>query len=340
VTGQQYGTIFSYKYHSPDEWSRHILGLTSPSDVGGCAVDVDNDGWIDFVTGGAWYRNSRSIDKPFERIVFDENLTAVHDLLAADLDGDGKLEIITMSDQNSLRFYKIPPDPTRAWIRCDIGPAVHAGVSVGDINGNGYLDIVRTDLWYENVKGDGSIWRTHHIGFNTSPPEDFQPYFAFYATHNHVCDMNSNKVNDIVFIDNEIPGGKVWWMENVCGDGTLWKRHEIYTPGTHEPRRGAYHSFYVGDLDGDGDYEVFSCEMEGAPGDSPPKYYIWENIDGKGNVWKEHVILDINLGGHATVIGDVTGNGKLDFISKPWQASPQNAVKGNTFVIILENISI
>ena len=115
VTGQQYGTIFYYKYQAPDQWRRHILGYKSFSDVGGCAMDVDGNGWIDFVTGGAWYRNSRDPNKPFDRIVFDPNLTAVHDLLAADLDGDGRLEIISMADQNNLRFYKIPPDPKQAW---------------------------------------------------------------------------------------------------------------------------------------------------------------------------------------------------------------------------------
>ena len=62
--GQQYGTIYWYKMHSPERWTRHVLGLDSPSDVGGCVMDVDGDGWIDFVAGGAWYRNSRSPDVP------------------------------------------------------------------------------------------------------------------------------------------------------------------------------------------------------------------------------------------------------------------------------------
>ena len=53
----------------------------------------------------------------------------------------------------------------------------------------------------------------------------------------------------------------------------------------------------------------------------------------------EHVILDINLGGHATVVGDVPGNGRLDMMSKPWQASEKNAVAGKIFVLFLENVS-
>jgi hypothetical protein len=72
-------------------------------------------------------------------------------------------------------------------------------------------------------------------------------------------------------------------------------------------------------------------------GTSPPRYYIWENVDGKGYQWKEHVIFDANLGGHATVVGDVTGNGLPDIISKPWAAVENNAVGGKTFVVFLEN---
>lgn len=340
ITGQQYGAIFYYKYHQPDRWSRQVLGLDSPSDVGGAAIDVDGDGWIDFVTGGGWYRNPGSPGRPFERFVFDPHLSAVHDVVAADLDGDGQLEIITMSDQNNLRWYKIPADPTQIWPVTHIGPSVHAGVSVGDVNGSGSLDIVRTNVWFENVKGDGSEWIVHHIGFNSPPPDDFQPYFAFDATHNVVCDMNANGKNDIVFLDNEIPGGRIWWMENVKGDGSDWQRHEIFAPSADQPRRGAYHSLYVGDLDGDGDIDIFTCEMEGVPGDAPPRYYIFENLDGSGAVWREHVILDNNLGGHAAVVGDVTGNGLPDIISKPWQPRKDNALGGKGFVIFLENLGL
>jgi len=343
VVGQNSANIFWYKYHAPDKWSRHLLGKNSPSDVGGCAFDVDGDGYIDFVAGGAWYRNSRDPDKVWERLVFDADLTAVHDVVAADLDGSGKLGVITMSDRGNLRWYKIPADPAQPWIRHDIGAPVHAGASVGDVNGNGHLDVVRTNVWFENVKGDGTEWVENPIAPNTPPPPDFQPYFAFDATYSVVCDMNGNGKNDIVFTDAEIPGGTLWWMENVHGNGMAWRRHEIAGGFTEvdgqKARRGAYHSLYVGDLDGDGDFDVFSCEMEGVGGERPPRYYIWENLDGKGGAWQEHVILDVNLGGHAAVVGDVTGNGLLDIISKPWNAQSSNALGGKTFILFLENVS-
>ncbi|MEO0708799.1 MAG: VCBS repeat-containing protein [Cyanobacteria bacterium J06649_5] len=350
VMGQQYGNIYWYKRNANNRWTRYLLGRNSPSDVGACAFDVDGDGWVDFVTGGAWYQNPRIPGKPFKRHVFDRRLKAVHDLVAADIDGDGQLEVLTMSDKNNLRWYKIPADPTQRWEKHDIGTSVHAGLCVGDIDGDGDLDIVRSNVWLENVNGNGSEWIWHPIGPSSMPPADFCPPFAYNATRSQVCDVNQDGNNDIVFTDAEIPGGSVWWMENIDGKGLTWKRHEIYTPPkstnadtstpneAKEDRRGAYHSLYVGDLDGDGDWDVFSCEMEIVRGERAPRFYIWENVDGKGMHWKEHVVLDINLGGHETVIGDITGNGTLDMLTKPWRAHQENALQGKMYVMFLENV--
>jgi len=338
IVGRQYGDIYWYKYHAPDRWSRHLLGKNSPSDVGGCAIDVDGDGHIDFVAGGAWYRNSQDPDRPFERIVFDPELKAAHDVVAADIDGDGQPEIITMSDRNSLRWYKIPDDPTKLWPQHEIGPPVHAGASAGDVDGDGNMDVVRTDIWFQNVNGDGTGWIQHPIGPNTPPPPDFRPSFAFDATCSVVCDMNGDGKNDIVFTDAEIPGGKVWWMENLDGRGLSWKRHEV--PNGDDVRRGAYHCLHVGDLDGDGDFDIITCEMEAVGGDRNPRWYIWENLDGKGGQWQEHVILDVNLGGHEIVVGDITGNGLPDIVGKPWRPRKENALEGRMFIVFLENISV
>ena len=335
ILGRRFGEIYWYKFHSPDRWSKHMLGEYSASDVGGCVMDVDEDGYLDFVTGGVWYRNSRDPEKPFERIVFDPKLDGVHDIIAADIDGDGKQEIITMSDRNNLRWYKIPDDPTKPWIRYDIGPSVHAGIAAGDIDGDGDLDIVRSDVWFENVKGDGTKWVMHRIPIKPVQPPPDMP-FAINATKCVVCDVNKDGFNDIVYTDAEAPGGRVWWMENVDGKGGKWKEYEIY-PGTE--RRGAFHSLYVGDFDGDADVDVLSCEMEHVIGDNPPRWYIWENVDGFGKEWKEHVILNANLGGHEIVVGDITGNGLLDIIGKPWAPRKENALEGKMFVVFLENQS-
>ena len=137
----------------PDRWTRHIVGQDSPSDVGCIALDVTGDGRLDLIAGGVWYRNSGDYSQPFERYVFDASLEAVHDIVAADIDGDGVPEIITMSDKNDLRWYKISENTSDPWPHRVIGPAVHAGVAVGDLDGDGDLDIVRTNVWFEKCQG-------------------------------------------------------------------------------------------------------------------------------------------------------------------------------------------
>jgi hypothetical protein len=332
ITGQSGGDIFWYRMIDPGRWERHLLGQKSPSEVGGVAIDVDGDGWVDFVAGGAWYRNPRSPrSKPFEKIVFDKDLQVVHDVAAADLDGDGLVEIITMSDRNNLRWYKIPRDPTQPWLRHDIGPAVHAGVAVGDIDGDGDLDIVRSNIWYENADGKGTKWIEHrNIPFG-APKGPFP-----LATRCVVCDINRDGKMDLVMTENEIRNGRIAWIENLDGKGLQWKVHEL--AAADKSARGAYHSLAVADFDQDGDLDIFTCEMEGIRGDRPPRWFIWENVDGRGTHFVERVILDVGLGGHEAVVGDVDGDGDLDICSKTWNPRPDNRNGGRMHVDFLENL--
>ena len=128
ITGRSRGEILWYRHGVARSLDAHRLGDQSPSDVGGAALDVDGDGWVDFVAGGAWYRNTgRPRTEPFERIVFDPDLAPSTTVLA-DVDGDGRPDVLTMSDKNNLRWYRIAADPRQPWQRHDIGPSVHAGI--------------------------------------------------------------------------------------------------------------------------------------------------------------------------------------------------------------------
>src|SRR5512146_3268055 len=57
VVGERARTWW-FEYAGRDQWIPHDLGQGARTDVGGTAFDVDGDGWIDQVTGTAWYRNT------------------------------------------------------------------------------------------------------------------------------------------------------------------------------------------------------------------------------------------------------------------------------------------
>lgn len=324
-------SVYWFEFQAADKWVRHVLGIEHPSDVGGTAFDVDGDGWVDHVTGGVWYRNTgKPRQEQFERIVFDPALNGVHDIVAADLDLDARLDVITMSDKNNLRWYRIPGDPKQPWKRHDIGAAVHAGVAVGDIDGDGDLDIARSNLWFENSGSGGVHWVEHPIPFGNPN----KPYPL--STRCVIADIDRDGRNDLVMTENEIRGGKIAWLQNMDGKGREWRVSELRASDTAP--RGAYHSLAVADFDRDGDLDVFTVEMEAIAGANPPRWYIWVNEDGRGQNFVERVILDAGLGGHEAVVGDVDADGDLDICSKLWRPRKDNANRGRNHADFLENV--
>ncbi|SDM70855.1 FG-GAP repeat domain-containing protein [Kriegella aquimaris] len=349
--------IYIYKFHEPGHWSKYIVGENPPTDAGGTVLDVNGDGLPDYVVGAAWYQNSGDLNIPYERIIFDEEIVkgGIHDQVVSDVNGDGRMDVITMSDKNTLRWYDIPNNPRDPWVRHDIGAPVHGGVApkgFGDLDGDGDTDVVRTDVWFENVNGKGTKWKQHDLGPFMPLPEN-EPGFAANAARSWVDDINKDGRLDVVQTVEEMRGGRIWWMENLGADkkGIIqWYRHEI---AGADRIMGGLHSLGVADFTGDGIPDVITAEQDwqrarpGANGEENPRYFLYENL-GVGPSWsnnpkvewKEHIIADANLGGHEIVFGDVTGDGMLDIIGKPWSPSDNNALGGKAFVIFLENKSV
>ncbi len=315
VVGCSHGDVWWFQYKGPDNWVRHKIGGGAGTDVGGVAMDVDGDGWIDQVSGSTWYRNpGNPAGKEFIKYS-NGAINNCHDCVAADIDGDGKLEVVMMQDTAGLYWYKIPKDPTGLWEAHYVGPAVHAGISphgVGDIDGDGDLDIVRSTGWYENVDGKGTRWKWHG-----NIPGGHGGRFKD-ATRVWIVDLNKDGHNDVVMTDcdTELGPRRVHWFENKDGKGGVWERHEIATD------KGDLHTLAVADFNNDGYPDVFSGEgpLGGTGPGGKRRWFIWENLDGKGGAWKEHIILE-GPECHEGVAGDVDGDGAIDICSKAWNGN-------------------
>src|SRR5262245_29677324 len=221
--------LYWFEFQAPDRWVQHGIGTNYLSDVGLAPLDVDGDGWIDFVCSGVWYRNpGRPREQPFERHLFDENAAGAHDIVIADIDGDGKPDVVMMGDErtklNALCWYSIPSNPTEPWTRHPIGPPVHGAITPGgvaDLDGDGDLDVVRADTWFENVDGKGRRWVAH----SNIPMGRKGPFGVCVRTA--VVDLDGDGKAEIVIADADITESKLVVLKNADGKGGRWEKISV-----------------------------------------------------------------------------------------------------------------
>lgn len=322
IAGCNGGTIWWFEYKGPDNWVRHTLGQKVLTEVGGTAFDMDGDGWVDQVSGATWFRNTRQ-PRQQEFIRYPNGaITKAHDNVAADIDGDGKLDVLAMSDRSALYWYKIPDDPTKKWKGRKISEAVHGGIDpagVADIDGDGDNDVVRSNVWFENTDGKGTKW-AEHKNIDFGQPKARYPLM----TKTWVVDLDKDGDNDVVQAEGDCVSGRVAWHENTDGRGRIWTRQIIAPKADSTGHDGTalraagqdFHSLAVADFDNDGDLDVFSGS--GPLTKNPThKWFIWENLDNKGRRWKEHMIFS-GKRCHEAKAADVDRDGDIDICSKPW----------------------
>jgi len=309
IVGSSVGTLWWFEYQGEDRWVKHLLGENAFTDKGGVAFDVDGDGWVDQVSGGTWYRNSGNPrENVFQR--YENGAIYAYDNIAGDINGDGKPELFSLSEQEGLYCYTIPEIQSKKWKKLMIGEGINGGIwpnGIADIDGDKDMDIVRSNVWYENESGDGSKWTIHRtISFVRNSGK--------YANSSRIMVLDFDKDGDIDLIQAESnnPSGKIAWHANKDGKGISWFTHKI----DYETNQDL-HSLCVADFDNDGDLDVFSG---GGPmtGDLTKRCFIWENLGGQGEEWTRHEILT-EIECVDAVAGDVDGDGDVDICAKPWK---------------------
>ena len=163
----------------------------------------------------------------------------------------------------------------------------YESAGVVDVDGNGTLDILSGDFWYENEGTAQPTFRKRHLIGHQKREDQYYDDFSTIP-----FDVNADGRPDI--ITGGWFSGRMRWLENVPkGD---WPIHEIANVGNVETTR-------AWDIDGDGKLEI--CPNN--PG--KPLVYLKYQPDHTYKVVTVH-----STQGHGLGFGDIDGDGRGDFI--------------------------
>lgn len=195
------------------------------------SYDFNGDGWQDILTGpstGTVFINPQGESRRWERYAVLPGIQSEITLFK-DVNGDGKPELIYASGGQMCYANPNPGDATKPWVHHPIserGTSLAHGVGTGDINGDGQIDIIGANGWWEQPTDFSSteLWTYH--------PEAFGRY-AHRASNvggstMGVYDVNGDKLNDVVTALNAHGFGLAWFEQKRDASGKIsFVRHMI-----------------------------------------------------------------------------------------------------------------
>lgn len=330
ATGGKGGGIYRLFDYLPAQgvWRSETISDAYSPNVGAATLDTDGDGVPEIVCGEWGERLLHFTRRPegWTCTIVGDNLNDPHDVLAGDMNGDGRDEVVVREKDGRLLVWH--PTAAGPWRRQLIASDLPGdGTALAAIARPGVLDLVTNAGWFENVHGDGSAWVHHPL---VPDHLDWHPESRLV-----VADLDGNGRPNVVLSESEIGPARLLLLSPEALDRP-WRPQLLI-----DRDRPAYalHSLQVADLDGDGKTEIFTAEMENGKTDGIKTQPRWLALkrDAAG-AWKTHVLLDNNLGTHSAVVGDFDGDGRLDLVGKVWRANAANANGGRNHIDFLRQV--
>jgi hypothetical protein len=324
-----------YWYEGSDFTVKHEYYPAKAFDKGGYsknfftfAYDINGDGWDDIMVFGfpgedaSWYENPKGKDGPWERhkiaSVVDNESPAF-----TDITGDGKPEVVCSSGGFLGYFEADWKDPAKPWTFHKISPKgswakfTH-GLGVGDVNGDGRLDLLEKDGWWEQPAdlSKDEVWKKHAVNFGEG------------GSQMHVYDVNGDGVNDVVCSIHAHNWGLAWFEGKKEENGELsFTKHLIMGSKPEENKYGLkfsqLHAVDLVDMDGDGIKDIVTGKRHwahGSHGDPEPlgpAVLYWfktvRNADKSVDFIPYQIDNDSGVGTQV-MVGDINGDKLPDIV--------------------------
>ena len=285
-------------YEAPD-WKKHSdfrdgaeTNGPETDDNSEFAMDVNRDGRMDIVSSGwmrmkgaFWYENPGRKGVKWEGTRI-HSARSMEGVIHGDIDGDGDEDIL-------CNHWSLVPGQGMTWIEhIDKAPwlvehrvgtkgETH-GNGLGDINGDGRMDIVTQVGWYEGpARPAKDKWVFH---------EDYKFKVEFgsgAASHPIlVCDVNGDGANDII-IGSAHTYGLAWLEQKLDGDKRQFIQHWV------EEDFGQFHTMEMDDVNGDGKPDLVTGKRLFAHHGrdvscNEPLFAFWYDI--QGGKFERHIL--------------------------------------------------
>ena len=277
-------------------------------------MDVNNDGRPDIISSGWmlrqgiwWYENPGKFDQKWR----DHQMLAADGLegmVIGDLSGHGPKDVL-------VNFFAKKPGRSLIWFEHlnqapwfkehTLGPenvGVSHGNGIGDINGDGRMDVVTTTGWFEapaHPTEDPWIWHPDWQWQAYVPPPGAAAGQSAGSGQGMgaggssgaglpilVADVNGDGLNDVI-IGSDHGYGLAWLEQKMDGGKRTFVKHWI------ETEYPTIHTMALADLYGDGKLELITGKQMfahngGDVGSYDPQFIFYYTFNG-GNV-RRHIV--------------------------------------------------
>lgn len=302
-------------------------------------ADWNGDGWPDILEQEIdkgfpvyLYINPRGENRHWERhLVVPYTRSETH--MTCDLFKDGRRELVASINGKLGWLFPADKDVTKLWTFHTISdtnvggprdaPTQH-GLGCGDVNGDGRVDVVDANGWWEQpAKVTDAAWTFHSAPFDIYTDKEDGGGGADMI----VYDVNGDGRADIVSSLRGHGYGLAWYEQTANGG---WIRHMIMnSPDKAGPEDtiapfSELHVLRMADMDGDGLKDIIAGKRWWSHGDlyreegfQAPAVLYWFKLSRAGGkvTFTPHLIHDNSGIGTYFAVGDVNGDGRPDIVT-------------------------
>jgi len=316
------------------------------------AADVDGDGDMDIVAASylndtiAWYQNDGAAAPAFTLITISTTADGARSVFAADLDGDGDMDIVSASYlDNKIAWYQNDGNQNFTLRTISLTALGATSVFVADVDGDGHLDILSASAgddkiaWYRNNGAANPVFTLYTVSLgadgasgvfaadidgdgdmdiaSSSRLDDSIKWYENNGLQNFTERVITNTADGafaVIAVDADRDGDMDIVAASATDNTVAWYRNETIHRSALLNTTASIGSSVDGaifvttaDVDRDGDMDVISASLH-------DDKIVWYRNDGNGS-FSPRVVSTTANGATSVAAVDLDGDGDIDLLS-------------------------